>query len=119
MADVWPRVALVAGALLAVLVVVLVLRRSGGGGVERSSTPLAAGVYLFTSSTCADCVGAREKLVEHLGGAGFVEIAWEEDPETFSREGIDVVPCTVVVAGDGSATRFPGIPELPLDRFNP
>jgi hypothetical protein len=47
--------------------------------------------------------------VEVLGKGGFAEIEWEETPDLFSRVGIDVVPCTVVVAADGTSTRYPGM----------
>jgi hypothetical protein len=54
-----------------------------------------------------------------LGATGFIEVEWEKDPASFARLGIEVVPCTVLVAGDGSVTRYPGLPDGALERFNP
>lgn len=118
MSEIWLRVAILGMTLLGVAVVVLVMRRSRP--VEgRSISDLAPGIYLFTSSTCADCIGVREQLIDALGSRGFAEIEWEEDPEIFTRAGIDVVPCTVVVAEDGTSSRHPGMPGDLLERFNP
>jgi hypothetical protein len=104
---------------LVVTGVAFLARRQRPGAVESDNGLLGPGVYLFTSSTCADCVAARQDLVDNLGGGAFTEIEWERDPEAFTRAGIDVVPTTVVVAEDGTATRFPGKPDSALSRFNP
>jgi hypothetical protein len=54
-----------------------------------------------------------------LGPSGFREIEWEHDPDSFARAGIDVVPSTLVVGVDGSATSFPGVPDEAVERLNP
>jgi hypothetical protein len=116
MSDVWIRVVVLIVGLVIVALVTLVLRNSGKRGQPIDGPGLAPGVDLFTSATCADCAATREHLLEKLGPSGFLEIEWERDPEVFSRVGIDVVPCTVVVSEDGYATRFPGLPDGALER---
>lgn len=111
MSEVWLRIAIIAGAVLVIVVVVAFMRPRRSGEIGGSTSGMAPGVYLFTSGTCADCVPAREQLLEKLGPGGFHEIEWEQDPDAFTRAGIDVVPCTVVVGLDGSATSFPGMPD--------
>jgi hypothetical protein len=111
--------AIVAGALLVIALIVALMRRNPARRVVGSSGDLTPGIYLFTSGTCADCVSARERLVEMLGPSGFREIEWEHDPDSFARAGIDVVPSTLVVGVDGSATSFPGVPDEAVERLNP
>jgi hypothetical protein len=118
MSEVWLRLGIVvAGALLVVLIVVI-LRRPGPRGAGEAGG-LDPGVYLFSSSTCADCDPARARLVEDLGPSGFVEIRWESEPDLFAELGIDAVPCTLVVSETGGATRFPGMPDRALERLDP
>jgi hypothetical protein len=119
MSEIWFRLLLVAGALAIVVVVAMFLRRPPPSREAVEGTGLGPGVYLFSSRTCADCLVAREQLTERLGETGFVEIEWEEDPGRFSRVGIEVVPCTVVVTEDGMATRLPGLPDRGLETLNP
>jgi hypothetical protein len=57
--------------------------------------------------------------VEGLGVSGFAEIEWEKDPDLFTQVGIELVPSTVVVTPDGTATSHPGIPDGLLERLNP
>ena len=111
MSELWLRVGIVAGGCLAVALVVVLMRRYPAGRPLRSMGGLAPGIYLFTSSTCADCLPARERLREKLGPGGFKEIVWEQDPDSFDRAGIVVVPCTVVVGMDGLAKSYPGVPD--------
>jgi hypothetical protein len=111
--------AIVFGALLVIALVVTLMRRNPVRTTVVSPGDLTPGVYLFTSGTCADCLPARERLVEMLGTGGFREIAWEQDPDSFARAGIDVVPSTLVVGVDGSATSFPGVPDEAVERLNP
>ena len=101
-----------------VLLVVIILRRPGPREASEAGG-LGPGVYLFSSSTCADCVPARARLVEDLGPAGFVELSWESEPGLFAELGIDAVPCTVIVSEAGEATRFPGMPDGALERLDP
>jgi hypothetical protein len=119
MSDVWLRLAIVAGAGLVSLGLVVMLRRSRSGPGSVGARGLSPGVYLFSSSSCVDCLTARGRLEQTLGPAGFVELLWEDEPELFAELGIDVVPYTVVVADDGSAARYPGAPEKALEKFNP
>lgn len=114
MSDLWLRIAIVAGAVLIIALVVAIMRRNPVRRAIGSSGDLAPGIYLFTSATCADCTPSRERLVEQLGAGGFQEIEWEQDPESFARLGIDVVPTTLVVGMDGSASSYPGVPDEAL-----
>jgi hypothetical protein len=112
MSEVWVRLALVVGGLVVASAVVVAMR-----AIERrqpkaiDAHELAAGVFLFSSGTCLDCVPSRERLLAALGPNGFVEVKWEEEPERFRRLGIDTVPATVVVSADGSAKLFAGVPK--------
>ena len=119
MSEVWLRLAIVAAGTVVVLGVALVLRRPAAHPVTTKTKALAPGVYLFSSSTCVDCVAARARLVDALGPTGFVEIDWEDDPGTFAEFGIDAVPCTVIVSEEGMATRFPGMPDRALEELSP
>ena len=118
MNEIWLRLAIVVGVVLASLIIVVVMsRRPKVSALDRGV--LDRGVYLFTSSSCADCAGARARLEELLGRSSFVEISWEERPALFTRLGIDAVPSTVVVGDDGSASLHPGMPGHDLGGVNP
>jgi hypothetical protein len=119
MSEVWLRLALVAAGIVVALGVALVLRRPVVHRVTTKAAGLGPGVYLFSSSTCVDCVAARARLVDALGPTGFVEIDWEDDPGPFAEFGIDAVPCTVIVTGEGMSTRFPGMPDRALEELSP
>jgi hypothetical protein len=119
MNEVWLRLAIVIGAVVVSLLIVAMLRRRPAVSGSRDGGALGPGVYLFTSSTCADCVGARERLEDVLGSDGYLEIGWEDDPGLFTHLGIDAVPCTVVVGVDGSASLHPGMPDGALGGLNP
>jgi len=119
MNEVWLRLAIVIGSLVVSLLIVAMLRRGPAASGSRDGGALAPGVYLFTSSTCADCVGARERLDDRLGSDGYIEIGWEDDPDLFTQLAIDAVPCTVVVGDDGSASLHPGMPDRALRDLNP
>jgi hypothetical protein len=119
MSEVWLRIAIVAGAILVIALVVALARRNPVRKTVESSGDLTPGIYLFTSGTCADCLPARERLVDKLGPEGFRVIEWEQDPDTFAVAGIEVVPSTLVVGVDGSATSFPGVPDETVERLNP
>ena len=118
MSEVWLRLAIVVGAVAVSLLIVGMLRRRPAVSSSDSGA-LAPGVYLFTSSTCTDCVGARARLGDRLGSDGYIEIRWEDDPGLFTHLGIDAVPCTVVVGDDGSASLHPGKPDGALRGLNP
>ena len=119
MNDVWLRLAIVVAVVAIALLVIIVMRRrpAASGGVDRVG--LDPGIYLFTSSTCADCEGARSSLEDMLGSAGYNEIEWENEPGLFAELRIDVVPCTVVVGDDRSASVRPGMPDQALRGLNP
>lgn len=118
MSEIWLRLGMVVGGTLLAALVAVLMRRPGAR-ITTEAVGVAPGIYLFSSSTCADCVPARERLVDELGSAGFVEIRWESEPGLFAELGIDVVPCTVIVSEVGVATRFPGMPDRALERLNP
>jgi hypothetical protein len=118
MNEVALRLAIVVGVVLLSAVIVVVMRRRPViSAMDRGG--LGPGVYLFTSSSCSDCAGARARLGEVLGSSAFIEISWEDDAGLFTQLGIDAVPCTVVVGDDGSALVYPGMPDRALRSLNP
>jgi hypothetical protein len=120
MNELWVRLALIVGAMVAAFAIMLsmrAMRRERPTAIDPGG--LGPGVYLFTSGTCLDCLPAREQITEVLGADGFVEVHWEEEPERFRELGIDEVPATIVVAVDGSAMLFSGMPAGAMKRFNP
>ena len=119
MSEVWLRLAIVVGAIALSLLIVVMTRRRRARSETSDGRGLDPGVYLFTSATCADCVEVRARLADMLGSVGYVEIRWEDEPDLFTRLGIDAVPCTVVVGGDGSASFHPGMPDRALRGLNP
>jgi hypothetical protein len=119
MSEVWVRALLVVGALAVVVLVTALLRRPARRGWALDGADLKPGIYLFTSRTCADCLPARDRLAKGVGPGGFTEIVWEKDPDLFVRFRIDLVPCTVLVARDGSATSYPGMPDEALEMLSP
>jgi hypothetical protein len=118
MSEIWLRLGIVAGGVVLGLLAVFILRRRGPR-IATEAIGLDPGVYLFSSSTCADCVPARDRLADDLGQAGFVEIRWEDAPVLFEELGVEAVPCTMIVSEAGVATRFPGMPDRALERLNP
>lgn len=114
------RLALIGGTLVLAALGVLVMRvRARRSAREVAATGLAAGVYLFTSSECPDCEKARRRIIEELGEGSFVEIRWEDEPETFDELEVDVVPATLVVTDGGKGTLFPGAPERAIAQVGP
>lgn len=118
MSEVGLRLAIVVGGVLLALIMIVALRRRPMVAALDHGA-LDGGVYLFTSSSCSDCAGARARMEEVLGSTGFVEISWEDHPELFTQLGVDAVPCTVVVGDDGSASLHPGMPDHLLRGLNP
>lgn len=92
-------------------------RRVPLGGPSRviPATGLSPGTYLFTSATCAECVGARDKI----GRLPHTEFAWEDRPELFDRLGITDVPSVLVVLEDGTGTWRRGVPGERSSKRNP
>lgn len=119
MSDLTLRLVIVASAVVLAVVVIAAMRRRPSKPGTLAGNPLSPGIYLFASSTCADCLPARIRLGDELGESGFVEVEWEKNPELFTALGIDVVPCTVIVADDGAARRYPGLPDRALQELGP
>ena len=120
MNEVWIRLFLVAGALVAALAVVALLRTRVRERPETiASVGLSPGVYLFTSAACLDCAPARQSLLDALGAGGFTEISWESGPETFDELGVTAVPATLIVRGDRDAKLYPGQPTAVLRLLGP
>ncbi len=60
---------------------------------------LPSGLVLFTDSGCRRCARAREVL--RFGGVQFTEVAYDQDPDAFSKSGVTAVPLLVAIAPDG------------------
>ncbi|HEX6299124.1 MAG TPA: hypothetical protein VF148_01505 [Acidimicrobiia bacterium] len=115
MNELWVRVALVTGALAIAGVIALVRHRHVRAGVHTvNARSLDAGVYFFSSATCATCVQARAKLDSALGGKGYREFAWESEPDAFTQYGVDQVPAVMVVDDGGRGRVYPGQPDRAL-----
>lgn len=112
MSDLAVRALLVGGVVLAAVTVVAILRKRNAmpHRVVRD-TGLASGLYLLTSSACADCGPARAILRGRLGTGNFVEYSWEENREVLERLAVDAVPSTLLVSDDGSGSLWAGVPE--------
>lgn len=117
MSEVLTRLALILGAVAVTAVITLALRWRRAPG--ESDTGLAPGIYLFSSATCADCLVARNRLVDELGETGFVEFAWEAEPALFAEMMIDVVPTTLIVHPGATVERVAGDPAELLRRSGP
>ncbi|MDP9495606.1 MAG: hypothetical protein M3P87_10245 [Actinomycetota bacterium] len=115
------RLAWVLGAVVLAVGAVLILRKLAGrrSPVRIRQTTLDAGVYLFTSATCADCETARQMLVGALGSSGFVELSWESAQGAFRDLGINAVPATLIVGEAGGALLYPGRPDQALEGLGP
>lgn len=101
-------------AVVAVAVAVVLERRRGPAPmtVRRGAVPsrvdLAAvdaparpAVVLFTEATCATCAAAREIATAAAGAWSVIEVEYGERTDVHRAHGIDTVPTTVVVDGDG------------------
>lgn len=120
MSELTIRLVVVGGVLALVVGVVLYLRfRDRAPSRSLGRVSLDPGVYLFTSSTCADCRTARERLEERLGAGRFVEYMWETEPEIFEYLSIDKVPCTVVVDETRRAALWIGQPDRMIYGVDP
>lgn len=119
MDDLWARVGLVVGALVVAGIAVGVQRVRARQVETIAHTGLQRGVYLFSSSGCATCRQARERLHATLGASGYVEFSWEEDPEQFHQVGVDAVPSVLLVGQDGGGRLYPGQPERALLDLEP
>lgn len=80
-------------------------------------TRLEAGLYLFTSTTCGTCSGARTELERRK--LPFTEISWQDDPALFEELGMDAVPSVVVVDPDGEGRWWRGAVPRHLPGIGP
>lgn len=120
MDDLWARVGLAVGALVVAGIAVMVQRFRARQPVETiAHTGLRRGVYLFSSSGCATCRQARERLQATLGASGYVEFSWEKHAEQFHQVGVDAVPSVLLVGEDGGGRLYPGQPERALLDLEP
>lgn len=109
MSDLWPRLLVVAGALLVAAAIALLQRVRARGPVrDLGSVDLEAGVYFFSSTACPTCEDARSRLLSRLGARGFVEHVWEDSPAIFSRLEVTSVPAVLIVDESGQGRLFPG-----------
>ena len=110
MTDFGFRMAVIAMILIVIGVAAAIAGRSRRARPLRTiREDLPPGVHLFTSSTCATCTQARS-VISSTYGEGFTEIRHEDDPVSFGRHGIARVPTAIVVAMDGTALVFEGVP---------
>ncbi len=115
MGELWARVALVAVALGSAGALVFWRRHRSKPKVRDVVAPqLRAGLYLFSSASCATCDGARREIVAVVGAAGFSEIVWERQPDVFSLVGVEAVPSTLVMGTEGRGRLYPGSPRRAL-----
>lgn len=120
MSEIWVRLAVVVGALALAFVIAMVVRgKTRRRPVVIDAAGLRPGVYLFSSATCLDCQPARAAMEAVMGPGGYTEIVWDEQQGPFHDLGIEAVPTTVIVAENGSATMFPGVPDSALNRLGP
>ena len=70
---------------------------------------MPAGIVLFTSTECRNCRNALAAAEDT--GAPIRQITHELEPDVFEKAGVEAVPLTAVVGGDGSVTAtFAGVP---------
>lgn len=120
MDEIWLRLGLIGGALVVAALASILLRARLSGRPRRlEDTRLDSGVYLLTSAACPDCASVRRALTEALGGEGFTELSWEEEPGVFHRLGVDAVPATLIVGRDGSGVLWPGRAKEALASLGP
>ena len=109
------RLGLIGGALIVAGLATVTMRlRARGSPRKLSATGLDRGVYLFSSTACADCKHARSMLDDALGSGGYREFQWEREPGLFHDLNVDAVPATVIVDFDGSGVLWPGRPDKAL-----
>ncbi len=68
------------------------------------------GLVVFTATDCSKCRDALALAAQT--GAPIREVTYELEPAAFERAGVEAVPLTAVVNGDGSVVAtFVGIPR--------
>lgn len=116
MDEIWVRVAIIATVVALAVGTAIIQRRRALNPVRSvDARGLQAGIYFFSSITCATCTQAREKLDSVLGSNGYTEIAWEKDADQFERLGVDAVPAVVIVDEGGRGRLYPGQPDEALE----
>ena len=118
MDEIWARVGLVTGALAVAACVISIQRWRARRPVRTVDVAAKApGIYFFSSSACPTCDRAREKLDVRLGENGYIEHAWENDPEPFVDFEVDAVPAVVILEEGGRGRLYPGQPDKALSRL--
>lgn len=96
------RVVLVVVAVLLVIVAARLIgrwQRPSHPALDLGDFGPRPGVVLFTSTDCVNCKSARA-VVEALGLEAR-EVTWELEPAVFEAVGVEAVPLTAVVDGEG------------------
>ncbi len=120
MSDPLVRFLIVLGvAVLAAFIVFVIRNRGSKQTIRLEQSLLGPGIYLFTSSTCAECGPARGRLATAVGQDGFREIDWETDPGVFEELQVGEVPATLVVDDLNRSTLYPGDTAQALEALNP
>lgn len=118
MDEIWVRLGLVVGVLAVAGCVILIQRARARRPIRTVEVAgKAPGVYFFSSSTCATCEQARDKLDARLGTNGYTEYAWEDDPGPFGDFDVDAVPAVVILEEGGRGRLYPGQPDRALSRL--
>ncbi len=105
------RVGVVAAVAVAALAIGYLLRRgqwSSHPPIDVSELALPAGIVVFTSTECANC----KKVLATLRrlDVPLREVTHELEPASFEAAGIEAVPLTVVVDGQGTVVaQLPGV----------
>lgn len=120
MSDPASRALIVVVIVVAALLMAAASRRMGRArGSDVDAGGLGAGLYFFSSATCAGCGPARDLLTSRLGVDGFTEFEWSRRPDLFKQFAVDEVPTTLVVGRGGRAVLFTGSVEEALASLNP
>ena len=78
--------------------------------VHLDALGLPSGLVIFTSTDCPTC--GRARSVAEGFDVPIREITHELEPALFDRAGIEAVPLTVVVDGEGGVVaQFTGVPR--------
>lgn len=113
------RILIVVGVALLAGLVVWVIRKRSERGIRLEQSLLGPGIYLFTSSTCAECGPARGRLTAVLGKDGFREIDWETQSRVFEELQVGAVPATLAVDDQNGSILYPGDTARALKALNP
>ncbi len=76
------------------------------GGAHPDMSRGAVTVLLFTGTLCSDCIRQKETLAAMNGSAGHFrvnEVMAAREPALAGRFGVQSVPATVILRGDGKA----------------